>query len=131
MPDRPAEALGFTYVNGTAIVDAIDPDVATSLQAMMPEMDPQAWLTHSGSTISADTPGFRFDSITIPGEGGSLAGLSAANDPAVAAAAERAPADSFIFQAGVLHQDALLGLPYALSTMVNEAAQTTDAAASM
>jgi hypothetical protein len=122
--ELPGEALSFTYVNGPAIVDALDPEMARAMESMMPEMSPEAWLTYSGFAISADEPGFRFDSITMPVAGGSLAGMSVPNDPAAMSAAARAPADTFVFQAGILPENALAGLPYALAAAVNDAAAT-------
>jgi hypothetical protein len=122
--ELPGDTLSFTYVNGPAIVDALGPEMAQAMQSMMPEMSPQAWLTYSGFAISADESGFRFDSITIPVAGGSLAGMSVPNDPAAMTAAMRAPADTFAFQAGVLPENALAGLPYALAAAVNDAAAT-------
>jgi hypothetical protein len=91
-------------------------------------MAPEAWLTYSGSALSAEDQGFRSDSITIAAQGGSLASATAANDPAVTTAAERVPAGTFAFQAGVLPENALAGVPFALAAMVNEATMAGDEA---
>ena len=57
--------------------------------------------------------------MTVPGEGGSLGSAAIANDPAIAAAAERVPADMFLYQAGVVPENAFTGAAYMLALAVN------------
>ncbi|MGH2616549.1 MAG: DUF3352 domain-containing protein [Thermomicrobiales bacterium] len=117
--ELPTDALSFTYVDGQGLIDALGPDVTAHLQSFMPEIPAEAWGSQSGFAISADEPGFRFDSITIPGPGADLSAMTPDNDPAVGAMAEQAPAGTFIFQAGRLAETALLGAPYMLAQAVN------------
>ena len=117
--ELPGETLSFTYLNGAAILDAVGEEALQALQAMMPETDEAAWQTHSGLAISAVEPGFRVDAITVPGESGTLGAAAIANDPAVSAVAERVPANTFLYQAGVLPENAFAGAAYMLALAVN------------
>ena len=115
----PADALSFTYVNSPGILDAVGRRTVENLQAMMPEMDEASWQTSSGFAISAVESGFCVDAITVPGESGSLGSAAIANDPAVSAAAERVPSGTFLYQAGVVPENAFAGAAYMLALAVN------------
>jgi hypothetical protein len=75
----------------------------------------------AGFALSADLPGFRFDTVTLPAAGGNLESVIAANSPAAAEAARQAPAGTFLFDAGILPKNAFAGLPFAFSQAVNAA----------
>ena len=107
-----AETLSFTYLDDAAILDAVGEETLQALQAMMPQTDQAVWPAHSGFAVSAVEPGFRIDTVTVPGEGGSLESAAIANDPAVAAAAERVPAGTVLYEAGVIPEGALAGTLY-------------------
>jgi hypothetical protein len=117
--ELPAETLSFTYLDGAAILDAVGEPVVQKLQAMMSPAEQAVWRAHSGLAISAVEPGFRIDAVTVPGEGGGLGSAAIANDPAVAAAAERVPAGTFLYQAGVVPENAFAGAAYLLALAVN------------
>ena len=55
----------------------------------------------------------------VPGAGGDLGSAAIANDPAIAAAAERVPAGTFLYQAGVVPENAFAGAAYMLALAVN------------
>ena len=69
---------------------------------------------------------FRFDSIAIPAAGGSFSTGVTGNDPEVAAAASRVPAESFFYEAGVVPPNAFAQAPYYLALAVNAAASGQD-----
>jgi hypothetical protein len=117
--ELPAEALSFTYLNGSGILDAVGAPLVQKLQAMTSPAEQAAWQAHSGLAISAVEPGFRIDAVAVPGESGSLGDAAIANDPAISAAAERVPADTFLYQAGVIPEDAFTGVAYMLAVAVN------------
>jgi hypothetical protein len=117
--ELPAETLSFTYLDSSAIVDAIGEQTLQALQAMMPQADQATWQANSGFAISAVEPGFRIDTVTVPAEGGTLGAAGIANDPAIAAAAERVPAGTVLYEAGVFPEDALAGAAYMLALAVN------------
>src|SRR5688500_10469164 len=117
--ELPAETLSFTYLDGSAILDAVGERVVEKLQAMMSPGDQAVWQAHSGLAISAVEPGFRIDAVAVPGEGGTLGSAAIANDPAIAAAAERVPADSVLYEAGVIPENAFAGAAYMLALAVN------------
>ena len=119
--ELPADALSFTYVDGQGILDALGPELTEALQSYAPEMPQEAWGGQVGFAISADQPGFRFDTISVLGPEGDVDSMLVENDPAVAAAAERAPADTFVFQAGKLPETAYVGAPFLLAQAVNDA----------
>src|SRR5919112_3481782 len=117
--ELPAETLSFTYLDGSAILDAVGERTLQKLQAMMPQSDQALWQAHAGLAVSAVDPGFRIDAVAVPGESGSLGSAAIANDPAIAAAAERVPADTFLYQAGVIPENALASAAYLLALAVN------------
>ena len=117
----PEEALTFTYVDGVGIVDAIGPDAEQTLQSLAPGMSTEIWRSQAGITISADDVGFRTDSIAMAGEGGSLETIAVDNDPAVAEAAQRAPAGTLFFEAGDLAEGSLSTAPYAIAMAMSGA----------
>ena len=117
--ELPAETLSFTYLDGSAILDALGERTMETLQAMMSPADQAAWQAHSGFALSAVEPGFRIDAVTIPEEGGTLGSAAIANDPAIAAAAERVPAGTFLYQAGMVPEDAFASAAYMLALAVN------------
>jgi hypothetical protein len=57
--------------------------------------------------------------VTVPGEGGTLGSAAIANDPAIAAAAERVPAGAVLYEAGVIPENAFAGAAYMLALAVN------------
>jgi hypothetical protein len=87
---------------------------------MMSPAEQAVWQAHSGLAISAVEPGFRIDAVAVPGEGGTLGSAAIANDPAISAAAERVPAGTFLYQAGVVPENAFAGAAYMLALAVNE-----------
>ena len=117
--ELPAETLSFTYLDGAAILDAVGEETVQKLQAMMPQSDQAVWQAHAGLAISAVEPGFRIDAVAVPGESGTLGSAAIANDPAVSAVAERVPAETFLYQAGVLPENAFAGAAYMLALAVN------------
>lgn len=119
--ELPTDALSFTYVDGQAIIDALGPELTAMLQSQAPQMPQEAWGGQLGFAISADDPGFRFDTISILSPGAIPDEMLVENDPVVAAAAGRAPAGTFAFQAGRLPETAYASAPYLLAQAVNDA----------
>jgi hypothetical protein len=117
--ELPAETLSFTYLDVAAILDAVGEKTVQKLQAMMPQADQALWQARAGFAVSAVEPGFRIDAVAVPGESGSLGSAAIANDPAIAAAAERVPAESFLYEAGVIPENAFVGAAYMLALAVN------------
>src|SRR5215211_4903789 len=117
--DLPADALSFTYFDGSAIVDALGTRTLKKMQAMMSPAEQAMWQAQSGLAVSAVESGFRVDAVVVPGEGGDLGSAAIANDPAIAAAAERVPAGTFLYQAGVVPENAFAGAAYMLALAVN------------
>jgi hypothetical protein len=117
--ELPAETLSFTYLDGAAVVDALGEETVQKLQAMMPQADEALWQARAGFAVSAVEPGFRIDAVAVPGESGSLGSAAIANDPAISAAAERVPAESFLYEAGVIPENAFVGAAYMLALAVN------------
>jgi hypothetical protein len=117
--ELPAETLSFTYLDGSVVLDAVGEQTLQMLQALMPQTDQAVWQAHSGLAISAVDPGFRIDAVTVPDEGGTLGSAAIANDPAIPAAAERVPAGTFLYQAGVIPEDSLASAAYLLALAVN------------
>jgi hypothetical protein len=117
--ELPAKMLSFTYLDGSAILDAVGEPLVERLRAMMSPAEQATWQAHSGLAISAVEPGFRIDAVSVPGEGGDLGSAAIANDPAISAAAERVPAGSFLYQAGVIPENAFAGAAYMLAVAVN------------
>jgi hypothetical protein len=117
--DLPADALSFTYFDGSAIVDALGTRTLKKMQAMMSPAEQAVWQAQSGLAVSAVESGFRVDSVVVPGESGDLGSAAIANDPAIVAAAERVPAGTFLYQAGVVPEDAFAGAAYMLALAVN------------
>src|SRR5215213_9751431 len=107
--ELPEETLAFTYLDGAAILDALGEQTRQQLQAMMPQADQAVWQARAGLAVSAVEPGFRVDAVAVPGESGSLGSAAIANDPAISAAAERGPAESFLYEAGVIPENAFVG----------------------
>ena len=89
------------------------------LQAMTSPAEQAVWQAHTGLAISAVEAGFRIDAVVVPGESGDLGSAAIANDPAIAAAAERVPAGTFLYQAGVVPENAFAGAAYMLALAVN------------
>ena len=87
--------------------------------AMTSPAEQAVWQAHSGFTIGAVEAGFRIDAAVVPGESGDLGSAAIANDPAIAAAAEQAPAGTFLYQAGVVPENAFTGAAYMLALAVN------------
>ena len=117
--ELPAETLSFTYLDGAAVVDAVGEKTVQKLQAMMPQADQALWQARAGFAVSAVEPGFRIDAVAVPGESGRLGSAAIANDPAIAAAAERVPAESFLYEAGVIPENAFASAAYMLALAVN------------
>jgi hypothetical protein len=117
--ELPAETLSFTYLDGAAILDALGERTLEKLQAMMPQTDQAAWQAHSGFAVSAVEPGFRIDAVMVPEEGGTLGSAAIANDPGISAAAERVPAGTVLYEAGVIPENAFAGAAYMLAHAVN------------
>src|SRR5215212_2304662 len=117
--ELPEETLAFTYLDGAAILDAVGEETLQKLQAMMPQADQAVWQARAGLAVSAVEPGFRVDAVAVPGESGSLGSAAIANDPAISAAAERVPAESFLYEAGVIPENAFVGAAYMLALAVN------------
>jgi hypothetical protein len=117
--ELPAETLSFTYLDVAAILDAVGEKTVQKLQAMMPQADQALWQAGAGFAVSAVEPGFRVDAVAVPGESGSLGSAAIANDPAISAAAERVPAESFLYEAGVIPENAFVGAAYMLALAVN------------
>src|SRR5215211_4496991 len=115
----PAETLSFAYLDCSALLGAAGERMQKEMQATMAPADRAVWQSHSGLAISAVEPGFRLDTVTVPSEGGTLGSMAIANDPAISAAAERVPAGTFLYQAGVIPENALAGAAYMVALAVN------------
>jgi hypothetical protein len=100
-------------------VDALGTRTLKKMQAMMSPAEQAVWQAQSGLAVSAVESGFRVDSVVVPGESGDLGSAAIANDPAIVAAAERVPAGTFLYQAGVVPEDAFAGAAYMLALAVN------------
>jgi hypothetical protein len=124
--ELPGDSLSFLYVDGQGILDALAPEAIAMLQSAMMEMQVEVLASQFGLTISADEPGFRLDTVTILSDAVDLPAMTVENDPAVAEAAERAPADTFIFQAGRLPESAFIGAPFQFAQVVNAATAGED-----
>lgn len=122
----PAGALAFTYFDGQSIVDSLDAETKASLQQMMPEMPEESWGAAGWLTISADTDGFRMDALARYADDVDTSSFIVPNDPAIVAAAEEAPAGTFIYQAGILPASTWAGAPFAVAQAVNAAALGQD-----
>src|SRR5215213_8714639 len=85
--DLPADALSFTYVNGSAILGALGEPTVQKLQTMTSPAEQAVWRAHTGLAIGAVESGFRMDAVVVPGAGGDLGSAAIANDPAFAGAA--------------------------------------------
>lgn len=120
----PADSLAFGYFNGSAIVDGLDEEALAELQTSMPDLDPSELHGHGGFTLGAGEAGFQFVSIAM-GMGASAPSEMAA-DPAIATAASHVPADSFVFQTGMLPRDAFVGTAYQIAVAINAATAGTD-----
>ncbi len=118
--ELPADALSFTYIDAQRVIDALGPELAGMHQGNASEMPHEAWGGQLGLAISADDAGFRFDTISVPSAGSDLESMLVENDPSVAAAATRAPAGTFAFQAGRLPENAYVGAPYLVAQAVND-----------
>ena len=79
------------------------------LQAMTSPAEQAVWQAQTGLATSAVEAGFRIDAVVVPGKSGDLGSAAIANDPAIVAAAERVPAGTFLYQAGVVPADAFAG----------------------
>ncbi len=119
--ELPGESLSFLYVNGQGILDALDPEAIAMLQSAMMETPVEVLGSQFGLSVSADEPGFRFETVTIFNDAVDLDAMTVENDPAVTEAAGRAPAGTFVFQAGRLPESAFLGAPYQVAQLVNAA----------
>ena len=119
--ELPAEALTLTYIDGRGVLDALDPEMIAMLQSAMLETPVEVLASQTAMTVSADGPGFRVDSATVLDDAVDLDAYTVENDPAVAAAAEQAPAGTFLFQAGRLPETAYDGAAYSLAQLVNAA----------
>ena len=128
--ELPGQALTFAYVNGQGILKALDPEAIAMLQTALQGMPIETLGSQFGLAVSADKPGFRFDTVTILNDAVDLDAFTVENDPAVAAAAERVPADTFVFQAGRLPESAYIGAPYQFAQLVNAAGADESTAAS-
>jgi hypothetical protein len=117
--DLPADALSFTYVNGSAILGALGEPTVQKLQTMTSPAEQAVWRAHTGLAIGAVESGFRMDAVVVPGAGGDLGSAAIANDPAIATAAERVPAGTFLYQAGVVPENAFAGAAYMLALAIN------------
>src|SRR5215213_8551631 len=115
----PADALSFTYVSGPAILGALGEQTVHKMQAMASPAEQAVWQAHTGLAIGAVESGFRMDAVMVPSAGGDLGAAAIANDPAIAAAAERVPAGTFLYQAGVVPENAFAGAAYMLALAVN------------
>jgi hypothetical protein len=122
----PADALSFTFVDGAAILGALDERTQHKLQAMTSPAEQAVWQAQTGLATSAVEAGFRIDAVVVPGETGDLGSAAIANDPAIVAAAERVPAGTFLYQAGVVPEDAFADAAYMLSLAVNGAMSGQD-----
>ncbi|MFT4036647.1 MAG: DUF3352 domain-containing protein [Thermomicrobiales bacterium] len=118
-PHLPSPALAFTYVDGEAILNALDDETVASLEAMQPGMDLESLGSYAGVTVSAVDEGFRMDSIATIAEGADASKLIVPNSPASVAAASHVPAGTFVFSAGVLPPDAFAGGAYSVAQAVN------------
>ena len=65
--DLPADALSFTYVNGSAILGALGEPTVQKLQAMTSPAEQAVWQAHTGLAIGAVESGFRMDAVVVPG----------------------------------------------------------------
>lgn len=82
----PTEFMSFTLVNGGVAEDVDLGPFASSFSGLIND-------SFTGITVSADQPGFRFESVTIPGED-ALPPAAAAYDSTLAAVA---PEDALVF----------------------------------
>ena len=123
MPD---ESVSFTYVNGAELLDALDPEMVADWAESMGDAAVTDARAYSGLAISAEPAGFRFDTIMIPAEGGTLATAGLTNDPDILARAEQAPAGTFLFHAGDLPENAFAGAAYGLASALTAAEEGDD-----
>ena len=117
----PSSIMSFTYVNSAAIVDALGPEMMEAWVTSMGGASVDDARVHEGIAVSAEPIGFRFDMVAMPEEGATLSTAAVANDPDILARAEQAPADTFLFMAGDLPENAFAGAAYGLATAINAA----------
>lgn len=119
--ELPTEALTLTYIDGQGVLDVLDPEMIAMLQSAMLETPVEVLASQTAMTVSADDPGFRIDSAMVLNDTVDLDAYTVENDPAVASAAEQAPAGTFLFQAGRIPENAFDGSAYSLAQIVNAA----------
>ncbi|MCA9880159.1 MAG: DUF3352 domain-containing protein, partial [Thermomicrobiales bacterium] len=117
--ELPAPALAFTYIDGQAILDSLDPEMVASIEAMQPGYSLSDMGSYAGLTVTAVDEGFRVDSYSIAAEGADLSKVVIPNNPATVAAAAHVPADAFVYTAGTLPEGAFSGAAFSLSQVVN------------
>ena len=83
--------LMYGFVNGVTANDAVEPLMSTLGAGFPTAEQPDAYY---GMLLTADTPGLRFETVTIPAEGATLPPLAAPFDSELLAAA---PANSLVF----------------------------------
>lgn len=122
----PGDALSFTYIDLETIFAALGPEMTAAMQGMMPNMPQEAWGGRIGLTFRADQPGFRIDSIATFPEGANLDQLLVDNSQAIVDKASQVPSGTFLYEAGILPPNALAGLPFTFSQMINGTMQEQD-----
>lgn len=122
----PAQLLSFTYVDGPALVEAIGRETIEAWINAYPGATIAEAEAFEGIGIGADPVGFHFDTIAIPAEGGTLPQAQVENNPDILATAEQAPANTFLFNAGALPENAFAGAAYLMATAVNGAMMGED-----
>jgi hypothetical protein len=117
----PGQLLSFTYVDGPGLIEVVGPEMIEAWANAYPGANLGEAQAYEGIGIGAQPFGFRFDTIAIPAEGATLPQAQVANNPDILTTAEQAPANTFLFNAGALPENAYAGAAYFISTMVNTA----------
>ena len=116
--ELPGEALSFLYIDDSSILAAMDPETMAAFKELDPDLpDPVA--TASGMTVSADEPGFRLESVSVPLGGATLPQTAMMNNTAVAASAGNVPANAWFFGATQLDRSSWIGAAFAVAQAVN------------
>jgi len=127
--ELPADALLFAFLDNGVLDDAGQTPLLIDDEQLRAEVE-AAQRSYTGAVLYADEPGFRFESIQIAAEGGSLAAVLPEEGAGIDAD-ERVPADTFGFIAIENAAPEVLSAVFAplVAALVTERAGSTDAAA--
>ena len=116
--ELPAESLSFLYFDESTMLAAMDPEMLEAFKEFAPDM-PDPVPAAGGMTVSADEPGFRLDTVSIPLGGAAMPQTAMMNDAEIAASAETVPADAWLFGASRVDRASWVGIAFGLAQALN------------